>query len=81
MNGHRQQRSARPGRATSGCRASDQSDQSKAVEQLKQIGAQRYPAASPSTQFERALVDPANHKLARVAVPIPRAVTSFPFPY
>jgi hypothetical protein len=58
----------------------DQSDQSKAVEQLKQLGAQRYPSASPSTQFEKALVDPANQKLARVAVPIPRAVTSYPFP-
>ena len=58
----------------------DQSDQSEAVKQLKQIGAQRYPSASPSTQFENALVDPANHKLARVAVPIPRATTSYPFP-
>jgi hypothetical protein len=52
----------------------------KAVEQLKQIGAQRYPSASPSAQFEKALVDPANHKSARVAVPIPRATTSYPFP-
>jgi hypothetical protein len=60
--------------------ASDLSDQSKAVEQLKQLGAQRYPSASPSTQFERALVDPANHKLARRAVPVPRATTSYEFP-
>jgi hypothetical protein len=63
-----------------GAAAQATDDPAEAVEQLKQLGAQRYPSASPSTQFERALVDPANHKLARRAVPIPRATTSYPFP-
>jgi hypothetical protein len=55
-------------------------DPSEAIAQLKQLGARRWPTASASTQFERALTDPANHKLARLAVPIPRATTSYPFP-
>jgi hypothetical protein len=52
----------------------------EAIAQLKQLGQQKWPSASPSTQFEKALVDPANHVLARKAVPIPRATTSFEFP-
>jgi hypothetical protein len=58
----------------------DLSDTSKAIEQLKALGARRWPTASAADQFERALTDPANHVLARRAVPIPQATTSFPFP-
>jgi hypothetical protein len=58
----------------------DLSDTSRAIEQLKQLGRDRWPTASESQQFERALTDPVNHKLARLAVPIPRATTSYPFP-
>jgi hypothetical protein len=60
--------------------AGDVNDPDEAIAQLKQLGADRWPTASASTQFERALTDPANHKLARLAVPIPRATTSYPFP-
>jgi hypothetical protein len=59
----------------------DLSDESKAVEQLKQLGRDRWPTASAADQFERALTAPENHALARRAVPIPRATTSFPFPH
>jgi hypothetical protein len=55
-------------------------DPSEAIAQLKQLGADRWPTESAASQFERALTDPANHKLARLAVPIPRATTSFPYP-
>jgi hypothetical protein len=55
-------------------------DPAKAIEQLKQLGADRWPTASAADQFERALTAPEYHKLARIAVPIPRATTSFPFP-
>jgi hypothetical protein len=58
----------------------DLSDTSKAIEQLKQLGADRWPTASAADQFERALTAPENHVLARRAVPIPRATTSYPFP-
>jgi hypothetical protein len=58
----------------------DLSNESEAIAQLKQIGAQRYPSASPSTQFERALVAPENAALARRAVPRPQPTTSYPFP-
>jgi hypothetical protein len=58
----------------------DLSDTSKAIEQLKDLGAHRWPTESASAQFERALTDPENHVLARRAVPIPRATTSYPFP-
>ena len=58
----------------------DLSDTSKAIEQLKQLGRDKWPTASEADQFERALCDPVNHKLARLAVPIPQATTSFPFP-
>jgi hypothetical protein len=55
-------------------------DPAKAVEQLKELGRRKWPTASEAVQFENALVDPVNHKLARLAVPIPRATTSYPFP-
>jgi hypothetical protein len=55
-------------------------DPSEAIAQLKQLGRDRWPTESESQQFERALTDPVNHKLARQAVPIPRATTSFPYP-
>jgi hypothetical protein len=55
-------------------------DPSDAIAQLKQLGARKWPTASESDQFERALTDPVNHKLARLAVPIPAASTSYPFP-
>ena len=55
-------------------------DPSEAIAQLKQLGADRWPTESAASQFERALTDPANHMLARLAVPIPRATTSYPFP-
>jgi hypothetical protein len=58
----------------------DLSDTSKAIEQLKELGARRWPTESASAQFEMALTDPANHVLARRAVPIPRATTSYEFP-
>jgi hypothetical protein len=58
----------------------DLSDTSKAIEQLKQLGRDKWPTASEADQFERALCDPVNHKLARRAVPIPQATTSYPFP-
>jgi hypothetical protein len=55
-------------------------DPAKAIEQLKQLGRDRWPTASAAEQFERALTAPEYHKLARVAVPIPRATTFFPMP-
>jgi hypothetical protein len=55
-------------------------DPSEAIEQLKQLGARKWPTASEAVQFENALCDPVNHKLARRAVPIPQATTSYPFP-
>jgi hypothetical protein len=55
-------------------------DPSEAIAQLKQLGARKWPTASEAVQFENALVDPVNHKLARRAVPIPQATTSFPYP-
>jgi hypothetical protein len=59
----------------------DLSDESKAIAQLKQLGRDRWPTASAAAQFERALTAPENHALARRAVPIPRATTSYPFPH
>src|ERR1700738_4217905 len=50
----------------------DLSDTSKAIEQLKELGARRWPTASAAGQVERALTAPENHKLARLAVPIPQ---------
>jgi hypothetical protein len=58
----------------------DLSDESEAIAQLKQLGARKWPTASEAEQFERALTAPENHKLARRAVPLPKPVTSFPFP-
>jgi hypothetical protein len=55
-------------------------DPSEAIEQLKKLGRDKWPSASESDQFERALTDPVNHKLARLAVPIPRPTTAYPFP-
>jgi hypothetical protein len=55
-------------------------DPAEAIEQLKQLGRDRWPTASAADQFERALTAPEYHKLARLAVPIPRAATSYPFP-
>ena len=64
----------------SGADTRDLSDTSEAIAQLKQLGRDRWPAASESQQFERALTDPVNHKLARRAVPIPQPTTQYPFP-
>jgi hypothetical protein len=58
----------------------DLSDTSKAIEQLKQLGRDRWPTASAADQFERALTAPENHKLARQAVPRPQPTTFFPMP-
>src|ERR1700730_15396684 len=55
-------------------------DPSEAIEQLKALGARRWPSAKESDQFERALTDPANAVLARRAVPRPQPTTSYPFP-
>jgi hypothetical protein len=55
-------------------------DPSEAIAQLKQLGARKWPTATEADQFERALTAPENHVLARRAVPVPRATTSFPFP-
>jgi hypothetical protein len=55
-------------------------DPSEAIAQLKQLGTDRWPTELAASQFERALTDPANHKLARLAVPIPRATTSYEWP-
>ena len=54
-------------------------DPAEAVAQLKELGRRKWPTASAADQFERAMTDPANHVIARKAVPIPRATTSFPF--
>jgi hypothetical protein len=56
-------------------------DPSEAIAQLKQLGADRWPTASAADQFERALTAPEYHKLARVAVPIPRAPADGMYPY
>jgi hypothetical protein len=56
-------------------------DPSEAIEQLKQLGRDRWPTASEAQQFERALIAPEYHKLARVAVPIPRAPADGMYPY
>jgi hypothetical protein len=56
-------------------------DPAKAIEQLKQLGRDRWPTASAADQFERALTAPENHKLARVAVPIPRPTTIYQMPH
>jgi hypothetical protein len=58
----------------------DLSDTSKAIEQLKELGARRWPTASAAQQFEQALLAPENAVLARRAVPRPQATTSYPFP-
>jgi hypothetical protein len=58
----------------------DLGDESEAIAHLKELGARKWPTASAADQFERALTAPENHKLARRAVPIPKPVTSFPFP-
>jgi hypothetical protein len=58
----------------------DLSDESEAIAHLKELGRRKWPTASAADQFERALTAPENHALARRAVPIPRATTSFPFP-
>ena len=50
--------------------AQDVDDPAAAIAQLKALGAQKYPSSSASDQFEKALIDPANHALARKAVPI-----------
>jgi hypothetical protein len=63
-----------------GAAAQNLDDPVEAIAQLRQIGRDRWPTASEADQFERALTATENHKLARRAVPIPRAVTSFPFP-
>jgi hypothetical protein len=55
-------------------------DPAKAIEQLKQLGRDRWPTASAADQFERALTAPEYHKLARVAVPIPRPTTIYEYP-
>jgi hypothetical protein len=56
-------------------------DPAEAIEQLKQLGRDRWPTASAADQFERALTSPEYHKLARVAVPIPQPTTSYQFPH
>jgi hypothetical protein len=55
-------------------------DPSEAIAQLKQLGARKWPTATEAQQFERALTAPEHHALARRAVPIPRATTSYPWP-
>jgi hypothetical protein len=61
-------------------RNDDLGDESEAIAQLKQLGQQKYPSASASAQFERALTDPANAVLARRAVPRVQPTTSYPWP-
>jgi hypothetical protein len=56
-------------------------DPAEAIEQLKQLGRDRWPTASAADQFERALTAPEYHKLARVAVPIPRVPADGMYPY
>jgi hypothetical protein len=63
-----------------GADAQNVDDPAEAVAQLKQLGARKWPTASEADQFERALCDPMNHKLARRAVPLPQATTNYPFP-
>jgi hypothetical protein len=61
--------------------ARDVNNPDEAIAQLKQLGRDRWPTASAADQFERALTAPENHKLARVAVPIPRAPADGMYPY
>ena len=60
--------------------AQDVNDPTEAIEQLKQLGRDKWPTATEAQQFERALTAPENHALARRAVPRPQPTTSFPFP-
>jgi hypothetical protein len=45
----------------------DLSDESEAIEQLKLLGADKWPSASALEQFERAITDPANRELTAKA--------------
>jgi len=56
--------------------ALDVDDPRKAVEQLKEQGRSRWPSASALEQFERALTDPENAELVRVAFARPTGSTS-----
>jgi hypothetical protein len=58
----------------------DLSDQSTAIEQLKQLGARKWPSASEAAQFANAFTDPANAALANRAHKRPAATTSFEWP-
>jgi hypothetical protein len=58
----------------------DLSDTSKAIEQLKELGARKWPTATEAQQFANAFTDPANAKLASKAHVRPSATTSYEFP-
>jgi hypothetical protein len=58
----------------------DLSDQSTAIEQLKQLGARKWPSASEAAQFANAFTDPVNRELAARAHRRPSATTSYAFP-
>jgi hypothetical protein len=58
----------------------DLSDTSKAIEQLKQLGARKWPTASEAQQFANAFTDPANATLTAKAHRRPSPTTSYEFP-
>jgi hypothetical protein len=55
-------------------------DPAKAIEQLKELGARKWPSASEAAQFANAFTDPANAVLANRAHKRPAATTSFEWP-
>jgi hypothetical protein len=63
-----------------GAAAQNMNDPTAAIEQLRQIGRNRWPSASEAQQFANAMTDPANAVLAAKAHVRPRATTSFAFP-
>jgi hypothetical protein len=60
--------------------AVDDTEQSEALAQLKQLGRDKWPSASEAQQFANAFTDPVNKELAAKAHRRPAPTTSFPFP-
>jgi hypothetical protein len=59
----------------------DLSDQSTAIEQLKQLGARKWPTATEAAQFANAFTDPANAAIAQKAHRRPTAPAGGIYPY
>jgi hypothetical protein len=60
--------------------AVDNTESSEAYQQLKELGAQKWPTASEAQQFANAFSDPKNAALAQKAHRRPAATTVFPMP-